>query len=385
MRKKIYFDYAASTPIDPSVLKVLTIQLKENFANSMSLHFLGQKAAEEVEKSRQKIAKIINAHPEEIIFTSSATESNNLALKGTAFANKNRGKNHLIVSKIEHDCVIESARWLQSQGFSVSWLDVDKYGLVDINQLKNLIKKETFLVSVIHGNNEIGTIQDIAEIGRICQKAGVYFHTDAAQSFAREKIDVRAMNIDLLTASSHKIYGPKGIALLYVKKGVIIEPLLHGGGHEGGLRSSTVNVPAIVAFAKAAEIMNKKKDKENKRLAKLRDYLIEAILTKIPRTKLNGHPTNRLANNINISFNGVEGESLLMELDFYGIEVSTGSACSSKNLMPSHVLMALGLPAQEAHGSLRISLGRFTTKDEVDYLIKILIKVVNKLRRVSPF
>jgi cysteine desulfurase len=385
MKKKFYFDYAASTPIDPLVLKVMFKCLKENFANSMSLHFLGQKAALAVEESRQKIAKIINGQPEEIVFTSSATESNNLALKGVAFANKNCGKNHLIVSKIEHDCVIESARWLQTQGFFVDWLNVDNYGFINFDQLKKLIRKETILVSVIHANNEIGTIQNIAEIGKICHQAGVYFHTDASQSFAREKIDVEAMNIDLLTASSHKIYGPKGAALLYVKKGVIIEPILHGGGHESGLRSSTVNVPAIVGFTKAAEIMDRKKEEENKRLTKLRDYLIKEILTKIPRTKLNGHPIKRLANNVNISFNGVEGESLLMELDYYGIEVSTGSACSSKNLMPSHVLMALGLPPQEAHGSLRITLGRFTKKSDVDYLIKTLIKVVKKFRKVSPF
>ncbi|MGB9707286.1 MAG: cysteine desulfurase family protein [Microgenomates group bacterium] len=385
MKKRFYFDYAASTPIDPLVLKEMLKHLKEDFANSMSLHTLGQKAASAVEGSRRKIAKIINAQPEEIVFTSSATESNNLALKGVAFANKNRGKNHIVVSKIEHDCIMESARWLQRQGFFVDWLDVDKYGFVNIDQLKKLIRKETVLVSVIHANNEIGTIQDIAEIGRVCRKASVYFHTDASQSFAREKIDVEAMNIDLLTASSHKIYGPKGVAILYVKKGVIIEPILHGGGHEKGLRSSTLNVPAIVGFAKAAETMDKKKDSENKKLSKLRDYLISKILTKIPRTRLNGHPTKRLANNVNISFNGVEGESLLMELDCHGIEVSTGSACSSKNLMPSHVLMALGLPPQEAHGSLRITLGRFTKKSEIDYLIKTLIKVVKKLRKVSPF
>jgi len=383
--KKIYLDYAASTPIDPRVLKVMNLHLKNNFANSMSLHLLGQKAATAVEQSRQKIAQVINTKVEEIIFTSSATESNNLALKGIAFAAKKRGKDHLIVSLIEHDCVLESAKWLRSQGFKVSFLSVDKYGLINLDELKKLIGKNTFLASIIHANNEIGTVQDITSIGRICRERGVYFHTDAAQSFGREEIDVEKMNIDLLTASSHKIYGPKGVALLYVRKGVIIEPILHGGGHESGLRSSTLNVPAIVGFAKAAEIMQKEAEKENERLKKLRDYMIEQILTQIPRTHLNGHPKKRLANNINISFNGVEGESLLIELSFAGIAVSTGSACSSKNLMPSHVLMALGLPPQEAHGSLRISLGRFTTKDEIDYTIEILKKIVAKLRAISPF
>jgi len=383
--KKIYLDYAASTPIDSRVLQIMEKHLKNNFANSMSLHFFGQKAALAVEESRQKIAKIINAKSEEIIFTSSATESNNLALKGLAFAAKNRGKSHLIVSLIEHDCVLESAKWLKSQGFKVSFLSVNKDGFINLEELKKLIGKNTFLVSVMHANNEIGTIQDISLIGKICRKKGVYFHTDAAQTFGREKIDVEKMDIDLLTASSHKIYGPKGVAFLYVRKEVVIEPILHGGGHEGGLRSSTLNVPAIVGFAKASEIMQKEAQKENERLKNLRDYMIEQILTQIPRTHLNGHPKMRLANNINISFHGVEGESLVMELSFAGIAVSTGSACSSKNLMPSHVLQALGLPPQEAHGSLRISLGRYTTKEEIDKTIFALKKNIEKLRKISPF
>ena len=383
--KKIYLDYAASTPIDPRVLPIINKHLKNNFANSMSLHFFGQKAAVAVEESRRKLAQIINAKPEEIIFTSSATESNNLAIKGTAFAAKKRGKNHLVVSLIEHDCVLESARWLLSQGFKVSFLPVDRYGLINLDELKNLIGKNTFLVSVMHANNEIGTIEDIAAVGKLCRQNGVYFHTDAAQTFGREKIDVEEMNIDLLTASSHKIYGPKGAALLYIRKEVMIEPILHGGGHEGGLRSSTLNVPAIVGFAAAAEIMQKEAKGENERLKKLRDYMIEQILNQIPRTHLNGHPKKRLANNINISFNGVEGESLLMKLSFAGIAVSTGSACSSKNLMPSHVFQALGLPPQEAHGSLRISLGRYTTKEEIDKTIFTLKKNVEKLRKISLF
>lgn len=385
MKKKIYFDYSASTPIDPRVLKTMIFHFKNNFANSMSPHSLGQQSALAVEESRKKIAKIINGNPEEIIFTSSATESNNLAIKGTAFANKSRGKNHLIISKIEHDCVLKSALWLKNQGWELSFLDVDKFGLVDIDQLKKLIRKETLLVSVIHANNEIGTIQDIETIGKICKENGVYFHTDAAQSFAREEIDVKRMNIDLLTASSHKIYGPKGVAILYVNKNVIIEPILHGGGHERGLRSSTLNTPLIVGFAKASEIMYRLKDKENQKLKKLRDYLLKEIFKKIPKVRLNGHPEKRLVNNLDLSFQGVEGEALVTELDFRGIQVSTGSACSSKNLMPSHVLIALGLSPKEAHGSIRISLGRDTKKSDIDYLINSLVKAVKKLRKVSPF
>ena len=264
-------------------------------------------------------------------------------------------------------------------------LDVDKYGFVDINQLKKLINKSTVLVSIIHGNNEIGTIQDIKTIGEICREKGVYFHTDASQSLGKVRIDVEKMSIDLLTASSHKIYGPKGAAILYVKKGVVIEPIIHGGGHEKGLRSSTSNVPAIVGMAKAVEILKKESKQENEKQKKLRDLLIKGILKNIKGTHLNGHPINRLSNNANISFPSIEGESLLMELDFEGVEISTGSACSSRNLMPSHVLMALGAKPQTAHGSIRISIGRFTTEEEINRTVKIFIKVVNKLKKFSPF
>jgi cysteine desulfurase len=383
--KKIYLDYAATTPIDLRVLTSMMPYFSDKFANTMSLHQMGQTASQAVEDSRKTIAAYINATVEEIYFTSSATESNNLALKGIAFANKERGKNHLIISSIEHDCVLESSRWLKRQGFKVDELDVDKYGFVDINQLKKLINKSTILVSVIHGNNEIGTIQDIKAIGKICREKDIYFHTDASQSLGKVEIDVESMNIDLLTASSHKIYGPKGAAILYVRKGVVIEPIIHGGGHEKGLRSSTLNVSAIVGMAKAVEILKKEGKKENKRLTKFRDLLIKGILENIRGTHLNGHLSNRLSNNANISFPSIEGESLLMELDFEGIEVSTGSACSSRNLMPSHVLMALGAKPQTAHGSIRISIGRFTTEEEINKTIKFFIKVVNKLKQYSPF
>lgn len=383
MNKKIYLDYAATTPVDPRVVKVMLPYFNKKFGNTASLHWYGREAAETLEKSRKTIADFIGAKKEEIIFTSSATESNNLALKGIAFANKAK-KKHIIISRIEHDCVIESSRWLQRQGFELSFLPVKKNGLIDLVELEKMIKKDTLIVSIIHGNNEVGIIQDIEIIGKLCKKKGIYFHTDAAQSLGKVAIDVLAMNIDLLTASSHKVYGPKGAAFLYIRNGIYIEPILHGGGQENKLRSSTVNLPGIVGFAKAVEILKKEGAKENKRLTYLRDYLIEKILKNIPDTQLNGEKLKRLSNNINISFFGVEGESLLLELDYYGIAVSTGSACSSKTLEPSHVLLALGLTPAEAHGSLRISLGRWTTKTDLDYFVNILSKSVKKFRKISP-
>ncbi len=383
--KLIYFDYAASTPVDPEVLNAMLPYFDFSYCgNTMSLHQMGSIASQTVESCRQTFADILKVKPSEIIFTASATESNNTVLKGIAFANKNKGK-HIIISSIEHDCVLNSAKWLATQGFEISYLSVDKYGLINLDELKKTIRPDTILVSIIHGNNEIGTIQDIASIGQICKERNVYFHTDASQSFTKTSIDLSKLNIDLLTASSHKIYGPKGVALLYVKTGTKIDPLLHGGGHEFNLRSSTVNLPAIVGFTKAAEIAIKNFDQEQEKLTKLRDFLIKNILKTIPDSHLNGHPTKRLFNNINISFDRVEGESLLLELDFYGIEASTGSACSSASLEPSHVLLATGLKPEQAHGSLRFSLGRFSTKADADYLLKILPQVINKFRAISPF
>lgn len=384
-KKYIYFDYAASTPIDPVVLKTMLPYFSKEYAgNSMSLHQIGSKASEIIESCRQDFADILKVSSKEIIFTASATESNNTVLKGIAFANQSKGK-HIIISKIEHDCVLESAAWLKNQGFEISQISVDKHGLLDLDELRKTIRKDTILVSIIHGNNEIGTIQDIESIGQICHDRGVYFHTDASQSFTKTNIDLSKLNVDLLTASSHKIYGPKGAALLYIKSGTKITPLLHGGGHERGIRSSTLNLPAIVGFTKAAKIAMANFDKENKHLIELRDYLIKNILESIPESYLNGHPTERLSNNINISFAKVEGESLLLELDYYGIAASTGSACSSMSLEPSHVLLATGLKPEQSHGSLRFSIGRFSTKSEINYLLEVLPKVINKFRVLSPF
>jgi cysteine desulfurase len=381
--KRIYLDYAATTPVDPRVLKAMEPYFSEKFGNTMSLHSFGQEAKTALEESREIVADLMGAKPSEVIFTSSATESNNLALKGVAFANRKKG-NHIIISSIEHSCIMESAKWLEQQGFEITRLKVDKYGLVDPEDVKKAIKKETILVSIMHANNEIGTIEPIEEIGKICKERGVYFHTDAAQSFGKIPINVNKMNIDLMTVSSHKMYGPKGAAALFVREGTKIEPILHGGGHEMGLRSSTVNVAAIVGFAEACKICKKEMEKEAKRLTKLRDKLIKGVLEKIPGSHLNGHPTKRLPNNANFWFEGVEGESIVIQLDLLGIAASTGSACSSEKLEPSHVLLAIGLRPEQAHGSLRLSLGRWTKEKEIDYVLKVLPKVIDKLRKISP-
>jgi cysteine desulfurase len=382
--KTVYLDYAATTPVDPGVVAAMLPYFSRKYGNSMSLHSFGQEAYRALEKSRRTVADFIGAAPEEIIFTSSATESNNLAMKGLAGV-YGKKKNHIIISKIEHDCVLESAKYLKSNGYTLTELSVDKEGFVNLEELERSITDTTLVVSVIHGNNEIGTIQDIANIAALCKKHHVLFHTDASQSFGKVPIDVSSFPVDLLTASSHKIYGPKGVGMLYVRRGVIIDPILHGGGHEWGKRSSTVNVAGIVGFAKACETCDNVMKTENARLSILRDMLIDGILTGIKGTHLNGpRGTKRLSNNVNISFAAIEGESLVLELDFKGIAASTGSACSSKNLTPSHVLTAIGLTHAQAHGSLRISVGRFTTKGDVAYTIRELKRAVSQLRDISP-
>ncbi len=388
--KQIYFDYAATTPVDPRVKKAMEPFFKEKFGNTMSIHSFGQEAKIALEKSRETVAGLINAKPNEVIFTGSATESNNFVLKGSAFAKASADK-HIIISQIEHPCIIETANWLEKQRVKVTRIKVDKNGLVNPLDIKKAIRRDTILVSIIHASNEIGTIQPIEKIGKICRSKRVYFHTDAVQSFGKIPIDVDKMNIDLLTASSHKIYGPKGAACLFIKEGVKIEPILHGGGQEMGLRGSTVNVPAIVGFAKACEICKKEMRKETQRLIKLRDKLTKGIL-QIKDSHLvgppcgeAGHPEKRLPNIANFWFSFIEGESLVIRLDLKGIAVSTGSACSSAKLEPSHVLLAIGLKPQQAHSSLRISLGRWTTEKEIDYLIKVLPNIVKNLRRISPY
>jgi len=381
--RRIYMDYAATTPVDPRVLRAMQPYQSKKFGNTMSLHSFGQEAKEALEKSRQEISSVLNAKSGKVVFTGSATEANNQALKGVAFANREKGK-HIIVSSIEHHCVLDSAHWLQKQGFELTYLPVDRHGLVDPSSVGDAIRKDTVLVSVMHANNEIGTIEPLKEIGKICREEGVVFHTDAAQSLGKIPVDVEGVNAGLLTVCAHKLYGPKGIGALFIRDGVRIEPLLHGGGHEFGLRSSTVNVAGAVGFAAAVEIAGRQMDSESKRLTKLRDRLQEGVLG-IDDAHLNGHPTLRLPSIANFWFAFIEGESLMAQLDMRNVAASTGSACSSESLEPSHVLIAIGLKHEEAHGSLRLSLGRWTTRQEVDYVVKVLPQVVQELRVISPF
>lgn len=376
-------DNAATTRVDPRVSTAMQPYFNNKFGNTTSLHSFGQEAKIALDESRKMIAGMIGSRTEEIIFTGSATESNNFALKGIAFANTSRGK-HIIISAIEHPCIIESAAWLEKLGFDITRVSVDKFGLVDPSDIKDAIKKDTILVSVLHASNEIGTIQPISEIGAICREKGVYFHTDATQTLGKMPIDIGQLNVDMMTASAHKMYGPKGVGLLFLKRGVKIDPLLHGGGQESNMRSATLNIPGIVGFAKACEISLKEMGDDDKRISQLKDKLLNEIM-KIEGVELNGHPEKRLSNNINVRFSRLEGESLVLQLDIFGIAVSTGSACSSHKLQPSHVLMATGIRQQEAHGSLRISLGKWTTEEEIDYFIKILPEAVEKLRKISPF
>jgi len=376
-------DYAATTPVDPRVLEAMKPYFLKKYGNSMSLHSFGIEAKQALEDSREMVASLMNADAKRLIFTGSASESDNFALKGIAFANRKKGK-HIIVSSIEHHAVLEPAKWLEKQGFEITYLPVDHYGLIDLNKLEKAIRKDTILVSIIFANNEIGIIQDIEDIGKICREKDVYFHSDATQAFGKVPVDVKKMNIDLLTVNAHKMYGPKGVGGLYVRDDIEIEPLIHGGGHEFGLRSSTVNVAGIVGFAKAVEIQKKEMKPDAKKQIVLRDMLIKETL-KIEDSHLNGHPTKRLPNNAHFWFAYIEGESLVMHLDMKGIAASTGSACSSESLEPSHVLLAIGLKHEEAHGSLRLTLGKYTTGEDVDYVIEVLPEVVEKLRNISPF
>ncbi len=384
MKKRIYLDYAATTPTDPRVVKAMLPYFSKQFGNTMSIHSFGQRVRQAVEDTRMKIAGLVHAEASDIFFTGSATEANNLVIKGIAWANKDKGK-HIIISSTEHHCVLNAAEWLGKQGFDITVLPVDKYGLVKPESVEQALRKDTILVSIMHANNEIGTIEPIKEIGKVCRDAGVPFHTDAAQSFGKIPIDVERMNIDMLTASSHKMYGPLGVSALYVRKGIKIEPLLHGGGQEQNLRSSTVNVAGVVGFGKAVEIAKKEMKREARVQTRLRDHLIKNILSKVEDSHLNGHPKRRLPNNANFWFAYIEGESLIMKMDAAGIAAGTGSACSSLRLEPSHVLLAIGLKPEEAHGSLRMSLGRFTEKSDVDYAIRVLPKIVKNLRNISPF
>jgi cysteine desulfurase len=384
--RPIYLDNAASTQVDPKVIESMLPYLTRVYGNPSSLHSAGREAKEAMEKARALIAECMGAKAEEIVFTSGGTESNNLAIKGIALSRYRAGK-HIIISAIEHDCVLNACGWLKTMGFDVDFLPVDQNGIVRINELEKIIRSDTVLVSVMHANNEIGTIQPIQEIGSICKAHRILFHSDASQSFGKIPFDVNALNLDLASVNSHKIYGPKGVGALFIRKGIRITPLLHGGGHEQGLRSSTENIPGIVGFARAADLCRTELGPENRRLTCLRDKMIDTILGAIPVAYLNGHRHKRLPNHVNVGFHGLEGEAikLLLKLDEKGIEVSAGSACSSNDAenRPSHVLTAIGLNPVQARGAIRITLGRFTTDEEVDSFLDILMTVIKELKPIA--
>jgi len=381
--KRIYLDYAATTPTHPDVVKAMLPYFTDAFGNPSSLYSYGQEAKGAIEEARVKVANLIGARDEEIIFTGSGTEADNFALKGVAFANEKRG-NHIITSSVEHHAVMEACKFLERRRYRVTYLPVDEYGLVDPSDVKKAITDKTILISVIHANNEIGTIEPIAEISRIAQEAGVYFHTDAVQTTGHIPVDVNELGVDLLSISAHKLYGPKGVGALYIRKGTKLVPLMHGGEQERRRRASTENVPGIVGFGRAVELAKQEMNEEAERLTHLRDQLIQGLLERIDHSRLNGHTLKRLPNNVNISVDFVEGESMLLNLDLEGICASTGSACSSSSLEPSHVLLATGLSHEQAHGSLRFSLGKWTNEEEIKQVLDILPKIVAKLRAMSP-
>jgi len=381
--KKVYLDYAATTPADPEVMAAMEPYYFEKFGNASSLHAYGQEAKKALEDSRQTLADFIGAKPEEIVFTSGGTESDNFALLGAAYALEKKG-NHIITSAIEHHAISEPAKFLEKKGFKVTYLGVDKDGLVSSDDLKKAITDKTILISVMHANNEIGTLQPIDQLGKIAKEKGIYFHTDAVQTVGHIPIKVDQLNVDLLSLSAHKFYGPKGAGALYIRKGTRLETFLRGGDQERGRRASTHNITGIVGLAKAVELCQKTMESEIKFQSALRDRLIKEIPIRVPEVRLNGHHEKRLPNNVNFSIKYIEGESMLLSLDMLGIACSTGSACTSSSLEPSHVLLAIGLDHATAHGSLRITLGRFTRESDIDYFLEKLPLVVQKLRAMSP-
>ena len=382
--KRIYLDYAATTPTHPEVVKAMLPYFTDAFGNPSSIHSLGQETKAAIEEARDKVARLIGARSEEIVFTSGGTEADNFAVKGVAYANRQRG-NHIITTSIEHHAVLEPCKFLEGQGFEVTYLPIDKYGLVDPEDVRKAITDKTVLISVMHANNEIGTIEPIPEIAKIAQRQEIYFHTDAVQTIGHIPVNVDALGVDLLSISAHKIYGPKGIGALYIRKGTRIVPFMHGGEQERGRRASTENVPAIVGFGKAVEIAESEMQDEMERLTSLRDELIRGLFERMEGIYLNGHPSQRLPSNVNISVEFVEGESMAISLDLDGIAASTGSACASNAIEASHVLLALGLPAWLCHGSLRLSLGRETTREDMERVLEVLPRIVSRLRAMSPF
>lgn len=385
--RRVYLDHAATTPLDREVLEAMLPYFSEKFGNPSSLHSFGREAHEAIETSREKVADLIGAKDNEIIFTSGGTESDNLALRGIAYLSRNKLKEegpHIITSSIEHPAVLETCKDLEKEGFEIKYLNVDKYGLIDLDELQNSITKGTFLISIMFANNEIGTIEPVEEIGKIAREHNVLFHTDAVQAVGKINIDVRKLPVDLLSISAHKIYGPKGAGALFVREGVKLKGMQTGGGHEGGIRSGTENVPGIVGLGEACRLAKIRMEDDNSKIKKLRDKLIKGILDSVEESYLNGHLEKRLPNNAHFRFTAIEGESLVLSLDQKGIAASTGSACSSKKLKASHVLLAIGLSPVEAHGSLRLTLGRENTEEDVDYVLEVLPDAIGRLREISP-
>ena len=384
MAKRVNMDYAAGKPVDPRAVEAMLPYMKTSYGNPSSLHVAGQEAKRALDEARIKVAELINAEKADaIIFTSGATESNNLAIKGAANRNKDRGTK-IVTSSVEHMSVVNPVKFLTTKGFEAVFLPVDKFGTLDLGSLENELNDKTTLVSIVYANGEIGTIEPIQEISKIVHAKNIFLHVDATVAAGQIPIDVQASGIDLLTISSNDMYGPKGVGALYVKDGVRIEPLLHGGGQEKGIRSGTENIPSIVAFGKAAEIAKKEMQIHFDKLTKLRDKLVEGLLKPLPYTFLNGHPTNRVPDNVSVRYSFIEGESMLLSLEIKGVSVSSGSACASKTLEPSHVLLATGLKHEEAHGSIMFSLGRENTMEDAEYVIGLMPGIVNRLRAMSP-
>jgi cysteine desulfurase len=381
--KRIYLDHAATTPVDPTVVETMLPFFTEYFGNPSSVYTEGRGVKKSIEAARIQIAKAINADPREIYFTGSGSEADNWAIKGIAMKNQAKGK-HIITSTIEHHAVLHTCEYLEKQGFEVTYLPVDEYGLISLDDLRNAIRKDTILVTIMFANNEIGTIEPIKEIGEIVKEKGIIFHTDAVQALGNIPVDVKDLNVDLLAISAHKIYGPKGIGALFIRKGVPIDNLIHGGAQERKKRAGTENTAEIVAFGKAAEMVTEQLVENAAHMKKLRDLLIKGVMDNIPQVRLNGHPEKRLPGNANFCFDYIEGESILLSLDIIGVAGSSGSACTSGSLDPSHVLLAIGLPAGVAHGSLRLSIGKHTTVEDINYVVENLIQIIERLRKMSP-
>lgn len=383
MKKLIYLDNAATTRTDERVVEAMLPYFTENYGNPSSVYEIGIKSKAAITAAREEIAKVIHARKEDIYFTAGGSESDNWALKATYEALKDKG-NHIITSKVEHHAILHTCRYLEQLGAEVTYLDVDEFGMVDPKELKAAIRPETILISIMFANNEIGTIEPIEELAKIAKEHKILFHTDAVQAFGHIPIDVEAMGIDMLSASGHKLNGPKGIGFLYIKKGVKIRSFIHGGAQERKRRAGTENVPAIVGFGMAAKLADESMQERAKRESQLRDYMIERILKEVPNSRLNGHADKRLPNNVNVGFEFIEGESLLIMLDMEGIAASSGSACTSGSLDPSHVLLAIGLPHEKAHGSLRMTLGADTSKEDIDFVVDKISAIVGRLRSMSP-